>query len=259
MTTEQTAPNFTALLEQALVTPGTIGAAYRAFHGYSLGNQLLASFQCAAREIPIGPLASFNRWKELGRHVSKGQKAIELCMPITMKREGEAGEDVTFTRFIFRRNWFVLAQTEGADYQPVDLPAWDKASALIALDITETPFTHIDGNCQGFARERSIAINPVAGLPCKTTFHELAHVLLGHTAEGQMNDGERTPKDIRELEAEAVAMLCCAALELPGVEEARGYMQAWYTAGDTIPDTSARKILKTADAILKAGQPVAKE
>ena len=84
--TTTTQPDFSTLLEQATTTPGTISAAYSAFHGYSLGNQILAMFQCQARGIPLGPIASFNRWKELGRHVTKGQKAIELCMPITCKR-----------------------------------------------------------------------------------------------------------------------------------------------------------------------------
>ncbi len=256
MATEQTAPNFTELLEKALTEPGQISQAYMAFHGYSLGNQLLAMFQCMAREIPIGPIATFNRWKELGRHVSKGTKAIELCMPITSKRKDkQTGEDVTFTRFIFRRNWFVLAQTEGAEYQPEALPNWSKDLALETLTITESPFLLTDGNCQGYAKDRTIAINPVAALPLKTTFHELAHIVLGHTAEGQMSDDERTPRNLRELEAEGVAMLCCAALGLPGLEESRGYMQNWYRDGQTIPETSARKILKTADQILKAGKP----
>jgi hypothetical protein len=78
-----------------------------------------------------------------------------------------------------------------------------------------------DGNCQGYARDRTIAISSVAELPHKTRFHELAHVLLGHTAEADQNDGIVTPRNLRECEAEAVAMLCCAALDLPGVEYSR--------------------------------------
>jgi hypothetical protein len=75
-----------------------------------------------------------------------------------------------------------------------------------------------DGNVMGFARGRGIAISPLNPLPHKTTFHELAHVLLGHTSEGDQNDGELTPRNLRECEAESVALLCCAALDLPGVE-----------------------------------------
>jgi hypothetical protein len=106
-----------------------------------------------------------------------------------------------------------------------------------------------------FARERSIAISPISALPHKTRFHEIAHVLIGHTTEGAQHDSEQTPRSLRECEAEAVALLCCAALDLPGVELACGYIQAWWGQGNPIPERSAQKILKTVDRILKAGVP----
>src|SRR6058998_1873176 len=77
---------FRQLLEEAVTKPGTLMRAYSLFWNYSLGNQILALVQANQRNIPLGPIASFNRWKELGRHVKRGEKAIELCMPITMKR-----------------------------------------------------------------------------------------------------------------------------------------------------------------------------
>ena len=48
-------------------------------------------------------------------------------------------------------------------------------------------------------------------------------------------------------------LLCCAALDLPGVPECRGYIQRWRGQGQEIPERSAQRILKTADQILKAG------
>lgn len=78
-------------------------------------------------------------------------------------------------------------------------------------------------------------------------------VLLGHTTEGEQNDGELTPRNLRECEAESVALLCCAALDLPGVECSRGYIQSWWGQGNAIPEKSAQRILKVADQILKAG------
>ena len=36
------------------------------------------------------------------------------------------------------------------------------------------------------------------------------------------------PRNLRECEAESVALLCCAALDLPGVAECRGYIQLWW-------------------------------
>jgi hypothetical protein len=117
------------------------------------------------------------------------------------------------------------------------------------------PDLHFDPRrvCQGFAFERSIAINPIAQLPHKTTFHELAHIMLGHTEEGQLVDSDLTPLNIREAEAESVALICCESLQLAGAEYARGYIQTWL-AGETISDRSAQKIFSAASAILKAGR-----
>src|SRR5438876_11073779 len=77
---------FRQLLDEAVSKPGTSMRAYSLFWNYTLGNQSLALIQANNRGIELGPIASFNRWKELGRHVKRGDKAIELCMPITMKR-----------------------------------------------------------------------------------------------------------------------------------------------------------------------------
>ena len=253
---------FAALLESAVNEPGILSSAYCAFHNYSIGNQLLAWSQCMARGIQPGPIGTFQRWKELGRYVRKGEKAIELCMPVmckrTVDRTDESGNPTTdeaaFTRFIYRRNWFVLAQTDGQPLPEAPTPTWDRAKALQSLDVTEVTFDALNGNVMGFARGRSIAISPVNPMPHKTTFHELGHVLLGHTTEGEQNDGELTPRNLRECEAEAVALLCCAALGLPGVECSRGYIQNWWGQGNPIPERSAQRILKAADQILKAGR-----
>jgi hypothetical protein len=78
-------------------------------------------------------------------------------------------------------------------------------------------------------------------------------VLLGHTSEGEQTDSDITPRNLRECEAEAVALLCCAALDLPGVECCRGYIQNWWGTANPIPERSAQKILKIAHQILKAG------
>jgi antirestriction protein ArdC len=258
---------FADLLQKAVTEPGVISRAYSAFYGYSVGNQLLAMAQCAEREITPGPIATFMGWKDKGRYVRKGERAIVLCMPVTCKRkstEQQASEQAdadgkaeTFTRFVYRPNWFVLAQTDGQDVEPASIPEWDRARALETLGILEEPFSMTDGNCQGYARQRSIAVSPVAELPHKTRFHELAHVVLGHTseAEADLTDSELTPRSLREVEAECVAMVCLEALGLPGADHCRGYIQAWNErrAAEPIPERSAQRILKAADQILKAG------
>jgi hypothetical protein len=245
--------------------------AYSAFHNYSVGNQILALVQCQLRGLEPGPINTFPGWQALGRTVKRGERALILCIPITRKvrdeetqeSNGENGER-TFTSFMHKARWFAISQTIGDEFTPPRLPEWEAERALAALDIEQIAFTDTDGNCQGYARKRQIAINPVAQLPHKTLFHETAHVILGHTSEADFTDTERTPKNLREVEAEAVALLCCEALKLEGADYCRGYIQNWLCPaigynGDAIPEKSAQKIFRAADQILRAGRLQASE
>jgi len=138
--------------------------------------------------------------------------------------------------------WFVLAQTEGQEYQPdAVINAWNRAKALEALNIEERPFEIVDGNCQRYSQHRTIAINPLAVNPIKTTIHEMAHILCGHTTEGRVTDSELTPRHLREAEAESVAFLVGSIIGLDGMDNCRGYIQGWLQ-GDSIPEKSAQKI-----------------
>jgi hypothetical protein len=253
----------TELLSEAVNKPGIVSKAYSSFHRFSLLNQMAAHFQCLERGIQPGPLATFPAWKDKGRHVCKGQKAITLCMPVSGKYTEEnkdtgESEEHRYTRFIWKANWFVLSQTDGEAYAP-EIPdtTWNKAAATKALEIKEVPFDMIDGNCQGYSFKRSFALNPLAKEPLKTTLHELAHIELGHTLEGMLSDSEeRTPRDIRELEAESVAYIIGSIIGLTdeALTESRGYIQSWYKS-NKVPEKSAQKIFAVASKILKAGQP----
>ncbi|MBC7933171.1 MAG: DUF1738 domain-containing protein [Rubrivivax sp.] len=248
-----TQPNWTTLLQEAVSKPGLILEAYTAFYGYSIGNQLLALIQCHQRDITPGPIATYPGWLEKGRQVKKGEKAITLCQPISFK--DKADPEQRRLGFMFKPRWFVLSQTEGEDMPPIQIPAWSKIEALFTLDIEQVAFELSDGNVQGYARWRSIAINPLAQLPHKTLFHELAHVTLGHTAESEFTDADATPPCLREVEAEAVALICCETLGMTGADYARGYIQNWLRGDGAIPEQSAQKIFRAADVILRAGRP----
>lgn len=273
-------PDWSQLLRDAVTKPGVISSAYSNFWNYSVGNQILAIFQCWSRRIEPGPIHTFRGWHELGRNVKKGERALTLCMPVRLKRKTEnvvtvaSDEELSkqtsatpagnttrkvpeqFTRFIYRNNWFVLSQTDGKAYEPIDVPEWSESTALVTLKIDRVPFQHTDGNCQGYARDRIVAVSPIAFMPHRTLFHELAHVMLGHTAElavGLIDHGEQTPRDLREVEAECVAMICSESLYLPGADFSRGYIQHWIS-GQQIVDRSAQRIFKAADEILRAGR-----
>src|SRR5215470_15072277 len=239
------------LLTEAVNKPGKIMAAYTPFHNYSIGNALLALSQCLQRKLTPGPLNTYQGWQELGRHVKKGERALTLCMPVTTKKkrinpETELEEEHVLTYFVYRPNWFVLSQTGGDAPYTVPTPGFDLDAALNNLEVQRLEFDLIDGNVQGFARDRGIALNPVAQLPYKTTFHELAHIVLGHTQHAVTVDSDSTPRCIREVEAEAVALICCEALNQPGAEYCRGYIQHWLRREQEIPAASANRVLATA-------------
>lgn len=256
-------PKWAELLVEAVSRPGVILEAYSRFHGYSLGNQLAAIFQCHVRRIPPGPIATLQRWNELGRNVKQGEKAIVLCMPVSVRPRDQDGAEPAGqtegpprlkTIFVWKPRWFVLDQTDGAPLpEAVEIPSWDEDRALDVLAIRRVPFALADGNVQGYAENRSVAVSPLAELPAKTLFHELGHVLLNHTGE-RGDDRPDLPKTVKEAEAESVALLCLEALGLPGAEYARGYIQAWYGSGQPLPEHSAQRIFKAADTILRAGR-----
>jgi len=261
MNANQEQSNWSELLIEAVNKPGKILEAYTAFHNYSFGNALLALSQCYGRNLKPGPLNTYNGWQELGRQVRRGERALTLCMPLTGKKrvrvedsEEEKYEEQLFTLFVYRARWFVLSRTVGDMPYTIQIPDFDFETALQSLEIRRIEFDELDGTAQGFARARSIALNPIAQLPHKTTFHEVAHVVLGHTQEQQMVDTEATPRSIREVEAEAVAMICCEALGLGGAEYCRGYIQHWLAGEKEIPNQSAQRIFTAATTILKAGR-----
>jgi antirestriction protein ArdC len=238
-------------------------AAYTAFHNYSFGNALLALEQCMRRNLEPGPLNTYRGWLEKKRQVRKGERGITLCMPMPFKRAAQCEtNDETDTAqpemryaFRFRAYWFVLAQTEGDETYAAPIPNFDIEAALRTLNIDRIPFDEINGNIQGFARARQIAISPVAALPHKTTFHELAHVVLGHTTTERLVDSEQTAPHLREVEAESVALICCETLGLEGAEFCRGYIQHWLKAEKEIPNHNAARIFNATTSILKAGAP----
>jgi antirestriction protein ArdC len=262
-------PDWATLFESILSQPGRLGEHYHLFHRYSLGNQALAMAQMLDRNIPIGPISSFNGWKKLGRKVKKGEKAIGLWMPVIKKEtreddEGDEDKEVTKMFFIMKNNWFALAQTEPVDPEnpgtvpDPKTPDWDRDLALQNLGLTEVPFESVEGNCQGYAMPNvgAVAVSPIAAFPEKTLFHEMAHCIL-HSKEALaafVDDGNIS-YNIQEAEAESVAFLCCATLGLPGLDEARGYVQHYLRSSTQRAEFAkkAGRVFAAADKILKAG------
>jgi antirestriction protein ArdC len=249
-------PRWNELLKDCVNVPGKVAECYNLFHNYSIGNQQLAMWQCLRRDITPGPIGTYKKWVELERKVNKGEKAIILCQPVTwMYDKEENGETKQYTamRFVYKPRWFVLSQTDGKEYVPEELPGWEIGNALWNLEVEPIEYAKTSGNCMGYAAQRTFAINPLGKHQNATTFHELAHIVLGHTEDLLTDTKDRTPKDKREMEAESTAMLVLDALGEKDHAESRGYIQSWYKENE-IDEDSARRIFAAANKILEAGR-----
>ncbi len=261
---ESTHIDWRRLLDEALTTPGNLTGTYDRFHPYSLTNMLLFRVQ-GIRE----PVASFSRWKSLGRHVVKGARAKEVIVPVLVKGEPEKDapepdEEPTQERkeavarligFKVVRAVFALSDTDGPDIQLQPTPGWEYQAALAKLGIREAPFDDTRGNVQGYSVGTDIAINPLAVRPTKTRFHEMGHVVLGHTLPHALDD-YATHRGVKEFQAEAVAYVAMNELGQLDDETAsasRGYIQHWLDS-ERPPDKAIQQVFVATDRILRAGR-----
>jgi hypothetical protein len=60
------------------------------FHRYSLNNYILAQMQS---KYDISILAGYQRWRQEGRQVMRGQKGLTILMPYPYSKENEKGEE----------------------------------------------------------------------------------------------------------------------------------------------------------------------
>jgi antirestriction protein ArdC len=239
------------LIEQALTMPGHVGDTYNRFYTYSFLNQLLLLDQGV-----LEPVATYDRWKQLGRQVVRGSKAKTIIRPIIVTKKDDNGEvEDSYLRFKPVRSLFALSETTGDELPPVAIPAWDLGTAKQQLDIREGTFRSLDGNTQGYSFGREYAINPVAKYRTKTLFHEIGHIVLGHTVIDQQADYIKH-RGIKEFQAEATAHLTTNELGIATEEEAsvsRGYLQSWLQT-ERPSDIAIRGVFSATDKILRAGR-----
>jgi antirestriction protein ArdC len=230
-------------------------------HQYSFGNCMLIAIQ----RPEATHVAGFHRWKQLGRFVKKGEKGIFILAPIVRRakanREGQANDDVTDdgeerTRSVcgFRAVYvFDVTQTEGAElpeFSRVEGDPGDKVQKLESVIrnhgidlIYEQHLGGADGRSEGGK------ITLREGLPPAEQFavlaHELAHELLHRTERRK-----ETTREIRELEAEAVAFVVSKAAGLNGISRSADYIQL-YSGDKQLLMESLDHIQRVASSIIE--------
>ena len=189
----------------------------------------------------------------------------------------ESNEDDNIKlHFVFKKYWFTYSQTEPVNNQTEEQKQQEKEfldscnndnknlnirfrdieKLLKKANIEKVDYHTLNGNIQGYSFENKIAISPFAENPLKTTLHEVAHIILGHTTDKlTFNTKERA---IQEVEAEGVSYLVsiiCGVSE-DSLIKTRGYIQHYLKVLDKEETEDKKKlvyqnIIKASEQILK--------
>jgi N-terminal domain of anti-restriction factor ArdC/IrrE N-terminal-like domain len=234
------------------------------FHRYSMNNQLLI----LAQRPDAQQVAGFNKWKELGRSVDKGEKAIWIYAPMVKKVEVE---DANGSRKESKVIGFKpvpvydVASTSGKPLpQPPQVP-YNRASgrapegmhedlaaqvgehgyALVYKDLGDDPRIP-DGSTDPVSKTVTINSSYSHAHQAKTLAHELAHIELGHTERtGEYHTRAGGQRSTMEVEAESVSYVVARRYGLREEGESFAYIESW-ARGDV------EKTRKTAEAVCKA-------
>lgn len=245
------------------------------FHQYSACNSLLIWFQGGTL------VAGFNAWKEKGRSVKKGEKAIKIYAPVMAKgwftaldadgnpKVDEDGHEIKVQKqYIkgFRRvSVFDVSQTEGKKLPELSEPK------MLTGDMNEDEFNGLfdmiskattakvgfedlqEGNGYFAPSENRIAVNRGMSKEqtIKTLIHEVTHSLLHTKEEMKKNPKSREQK---EIEAESVAYIVCSYLGIDSAEYSFEYVCGWSMGDTKIVAKSMDTIKKTADKIIEVLQ-----
>ena len=224
------------------------------FPRYSFRNVMLI----ATQRPDATQVAGFNTWKALGRFVKKGEKGIVIIAPMRFRRDDPeppaAVEGVVpDCGMRFKAVYvFDVSQTDGEPLGDISQVTGDPGrsieqlkAAIAARGITLEYSAEL-GTAEGRSSGGRIELTP--GLAAAHEFevlaHELAHEILHHA-------GERRPRRVEELEAEAVAFAVCTAVGLEAKTAAADYIQL-YQGNPAMLAASLERIQEAAAAILTA-------
>lgn len=208
------------------------------FHSYSAGNCMLLALQCHERGIVPERVAGFRTWLKLGRCVRKGEKALRILAPVSVKERDAAGEQTGERRVFFKTAFvFELSQSEPLPgVEPVALQApcepltGDSHAHLLAplgafaqsLGYAVC-FEAIDGSAGGWcdAKNKRIVVdaNVAPNAQLRTLIHECAHAL--------GIDYERYSRAQAEVIVDTVTLLAASSVGLQVDGETIPYIAGW--------------------------------
>lgn len=183
------------------------GDSPRPCDGWSISNNVLLWIQGTS------DARGFNQWKEVGRNVKKGAKAISILAPRLVKDEnGEIPDAMKCIGFrhipVFR-----LEDTEGADLPEIETPPPPPLSEVAQEWGISVRYAAFNGSRYGEYRHNEImgtAAIILATPDEKTFFHELAHA--AHDRLGKLDTASKARKEaVAELSATVLCRMYLGA------------------------------------------------
>lgn len=238
------------------------------FHNYSPRNiQLIMTQNPDASHV-----ASFKKWKDdFERNVNKGEKALRIFAPITLKRKDpktkeplldENDNEQTYTSFKLVPV-FDVSQTNGKELaKPIyELEGtyedygnlYKSAKEVSEANGVPLSFSDDTGRAKGYYSPTNNEIVIKKGLSeqhtLKTIFHEMAHSDLHNLEKLQEAPLKRSTA---ELQAESVAFVVASHYGLDTSEYSFGYLATWSQDPEGLSDLEAQiKIVqKEADSLI---------
>ena len=226
------------------------------FHRYSFGNCMLIALQ----NPDATHVAGFTRWKQLGRHVKKGERGIAILAPLVIRRKVEETQDDGTQETVHMRalsgfkvvHVFDVSQTDGKELPEFAEIAGDPGEAITRLESVIQGHDIVVGYADSLGGPLGVSeggrIQVLERLEPAEKFsvlvHEVAHELL-HRDDRR----PETTKTIRETEAEAVAFVVCHASGLDCSTRSSDYIQLYAGNAQVLQD-SLDHIQRVASVIL---------
>ena len=227
---------------------------FEGFYQYSLLNQCIAAYEYYAttgRQAEM--FATFKRWKEHGRFVKKGERAVHMIRPVryTVEIENDDGEIEEEEKLTFKPFCVFDIQSTGAKalvdndlIKGKSVMSYEEIKAVVEKEfkVFSSPLEIERGATNGEWIRVSEKSNE--NYKISTIIHEVAHNKLGHFER----DVEK-PKE--ELEAECCAYIVTTLLGLDN-HKSRLYIANWN------PDDAQEAVRERATLILKTAEDIYK-
>ncbi len=217
------------------------------FHNYSFYNQIILCFAGCSQ------VAGYKKWKELGRTVKKGGKAVWILAPwlkkVGEKEEGEEKKDVKVLHGFFSVPVFDIGQTEGEPVKrglttgsDIDFKELREATEKAGWTVVFKPLEIAKG---GYVTSENGEITLNSNLDetenTGTLVHEWVHKELKHPNNG-------TPARVAEQQAETATYLVCKVLGID--RKSVFYLKSWGLSENILKDF--RKVDNVAKKIISA-------